>query len=269
MRAFPDLDPPDRALALIFQNLSFLNEQLGPDVAQSYLETHGTEGTLGGLAGPSDSYFVVQADNLATLASPAGAATISHETYHLLQAQNGLSDSELPPAAVLEGSARYAESFVAWQGSAREQSLDTYLEDLWGDSEGFGSPCVVDETFPTRFTSPEAEAAITELGCDPYDPTSKRPVRAALDDPLTFVNYNDWARLLHLWTAEENGRTPLMFLVDLWKYQGSFEDAWEHVYGVPYSSYEAWVADLIEADEAALAQWRAERLRVLGATSGD
>ena len=89
-------------------------------------------------------------------------------------------------------------------------------------------------------------------------PTSKRPVRAALDDPLTFQNYNDWARLLHLWTAEQNG-DALMFLSDIWEHKGSFEDVWEHVYGVHYSSYESWVAGLIEADEAALAQWRANR----------
>jgi hypothetical protein len=50
-----------------------------------------------------------------------------------------------------------------------------------------------------------------------------------------------------------------MFLSDIWEHKGSFEDVWEHVYGVHYSSYESWVAGLIEADEAALAQWRANR----------
>ena len=37
------------------------------------------------------------------------------------------------PLVVLEGSARYTQSYTAWHRSSRDQSLDTYLEALWGN----------------------------------------------------------------------------------------------------------------------------------------
>ncbi len=258
VRTFPNLPPPDETLALIFQNIEFLGDNFDPGFAQAFTARHGhATWCCAGLAGGDDPYFAVQAPSAYSLAND-GLSTVSHEMFHVLQAQTDLREPHrFGPKAVVEGSARYAEGYVAWHASDREEPLHTYLESRWGGSNAFEF-CMPNLAIMNAANPTEEYDAITELGCDPYDMDNKRPVRSSLDTPGSYSSYNDWAGLLHLW-AEEQGASPMTFLSDIWSYQGSFEEAWEHVYGVPYSSYESWVADLIEADEAALMQWQANR----------
>ena len=264
VRAFPDLERPETITAVAFHDVSFLTQALGQQFRDDWVASNGVEEPEfygAGMAWASLSTFAVRAQP-GMLAQENIAHTIYHETYHLVQLHD-TPDIAALPLAVVEGAARFAESFVTWHAGGEGETLEARLEEIWG-GESRRAACFLASDFPVAEISDEMSEnevraavdaereAIRELSCDPFEPGAQRAVRAALDSPATYENYIEWAGFLYTWTRAQGG-DPSMFLSDLWTAADDvpFAAAWDATFGVPYAEFELWVADLVAADQTA------------------
>lgn len=252
LEAFPNLDRPENITAVAFSDPEFLSVSLGRQFRDDWVASNGAgvpEFYGGGIAWGSLSTFAVQAEP-SMFSDENVLRAVFHETYHLLQL-HGVSDVSALPLAVVEGSARFAESFVVNYGVGDVAALKSSLSARWGGESSRRASCFLSSSETDVDFAVEVEK-FRLLGCDSSKPGSQRAVRASLDGPVTFENYTEWAGFLYWWTFDQ-GFEPSSFLTDLWSAveSSSFETAWAETFDVPYGEFESWVAGQVAADRQA------------------